>query len=229
MPEQSTDIALAVLDMAGTTIADDGLVLRAFEAAATAAGLPTAGSERDHARQYVLDTMGQSKIEVFRALLGTEERAAAANTAFETAYAGFVDEGGLAPIPGAAEAISALRGSGVLVALTTGFSRATQDRILTALGWEALADLTLAPAEAGRGRPYPDLVLTALLRLRVDDVAAVAVAGDTAGDMRCGRRAGARIVAGVRTGAHDAATLRAAGATHVLDTIAELPDLLRSA
>ncbi|WP_281202019.1 phosphonatase-like hydrolase [Nocardia harenae] len=229
MPEQPTAIALAVLDMAGTTVADDGLVLRAFETAASAAGLPAAGAERDHARRYVLDTMGMSKIEVFRALFGTEERAAAANTAFEEAYTGFVDEGGLTPIPGAADAISALRASGVQVALTTGFSRATQDRILTALGWETIADLTLAPAEAGRGRPYPDLVLTALLRLRVDDVAAVAVAGDTAGDMRCGRRAGARIVAGVRTGAHDAATLREAGATHVLDTIAELPDLLRSA
>ena len=32
-------IALAVLDMAGTTVADDGLVLAAFDAAATAAGL----------------------------------------------------------------------------------------------------------------------------------------------------------------------------------------------
>ena len=37
------DIQLAVLDMAGTTVADDGLVVSAFEAAATAAGLPADG------------------------------------------------------------------------------------------------------------------------------------------------------------------------------------------
>ena len=56
--------------MAGTTVADDGLVVSSFEAAATAAGLPADGPEREHARQYVLDTMGQSKIVVFRALFG---------------------------------------------------------------------------------------------------------------------------------------------------------------
>ena len=65
-------IQLAVIDMAGTTVADDGLVVDAFEAAATAAGLPARGAEREQARQYVLDTMGQSKIAVFRALFGQE-------------------------------------------------------------------------------------------------------------------------------------------------------------
>ena len=79
-------IQLAVIDMAGTTVADDGLVVSAFEAAATAAGLPESGPERDDARQYVLDTMGQSKIIVFRALFGTEELAQRANAAFERAY-----------------------------------------------------------------------------------------------------------------------------------------------
>lgn len=226
VPGTSPSIELAVLDMAGTTVADDGLVIRAFEEAATVAGLPVDGPEREHARRYVLDTMGMSKIEVFRALFGAEDRARAANAAFEDAYARCVDDGVLLPVPGAAEAISTMRERGVLVALTTGFSRDTQDRILAALGWERLVDLTLSPADAGRGRPHPDLVLTALLRLGVDDVAAVAVAGDTAGDVLCGRRAGASVVAGVLTGAHDAATLRAAGATHVLDSITELPDLI---
>ncbi|SLJ82276.1 HAD family hydrolase [Mycobacteroides abscessus subsp. abscessus] len=54
----------------------------------------------------------------------------------------------------------------------------------------------------------------------------VAVAGDTAGDIESGRRAGATILAGTLTGAHDADTLRRAGATHVLDSVAELPALL---
>ncbi len=87
----------------------------------------------------------------------------------------------------------------------------------------------LAPADAGRGRPYPDLVLTALLRAEVDDVRRVAVVGDTASDITSGLRAGAAIVAGTLTGAHNAQTLREAGATHILDTVAELPDLLFSA
>ncbi|MCP9623909.1 phosphonatase-like hydrolase [Nocardia otitidiscaviarum] len=220
-----TQIDLAVLDMAGTTVADGGLVLRAFEEAATAAGIPAEGIEREAARRYVLDTMGQSKIVVFRALLGDENRAQHANQAFEAAYDRFAATAA-APVPGAAEAITALRAAGIKVALTTGFSRATQDKLLAALGWQDLADLTLSPADAGRGRPYPDLVLTALLRLGIDAVDRVAVLGDTASDIATGRAAGARIVAGTLTGAHNAEQLRAAGATHVVDSVTEFARLL---
>ncbi|MGW3485084.1 phosphonatase-like hydrolase [Rhodococcus indonesiensis] len=223
-----TVIRLAVLDMAGTTVADGGLVLRAFDAAATSVGLPADGPERDAARRYVLDTMGQSKIVVFRALFGSEERAHAANEAFERAYERFVGAGDVTAIPGAEEAITRLRDGGIKVALTTGFSRSTQDRLLAALGWQGLADLALVPADAGRGRPYPDMILTALLRTGTDDVRDVAVVGDTAGDVLSGRRAGASVVAGTRTGAHDETILRDAGATHVLDSVADLPDLLLS-
>ncbi|MDG3010976.1 phosphonatase-like hydrolase [Rhodococcus sp. D2-41] len=219
-------ITLAVLDMAGTTVADDGLVLRAFAAAGAAAGLPESGPEADAARKYVLDTMGQSKIVVFRALFGDEDRAQAANRAFEAEYDRLVDEGGATAIPGAAEAITALREAGVKVALTTGFSRTTQDKLLSALGWHTLTDLTLCPADAGRGRPYPDLVLTALLRLGIDDVSDIAVLGDTAGDVTSGRRAGASIVAGALTGAHDERRLRAADPTHIVPSVGEFADLL---
>lgn len=221
--DQKHEIALAVLDMAGTTVSDDGLVIRAFDEAASAVGVPAGGDEREQARQYVLDTMGQSKIEVFRALFGTEDRAHEANAAFEKAYEKHIDEG-VTPISGAAEAISQLREAGVKVALTTGFSPSTQQRLLAALGWQDIADLTLAPGEGCRGRPYPDLVLTALMRAGVDDVAQVAVLGDTASDVLSGVRAGASIIAGTLTGAHDTEALLAAGATHVLDSVAEFPE-----
>jgi phosphonatase-like hydrolase len=218
---------LAVLDMAGTTVRDDGLVIRAFDEAATAVGVPQDGAERDRARQYVIDTMGQSKIEVFRALFGSDDRAREANTAFEKAYEAYID-GGVQAVAAAAEAISELRAAGIQVALTTGFSHETQQRILDALGWAEIADLVLAPGPGVRGRPYPDLVLTALMRAGVDDVRKVAVVGDTSSDIECGRKAGAALVAGVLTGAHDEPTLRAAGAAHVLDSVAQLPGLLRS-
>jgi len=221
-----TTIRLAVLDMAGTTVTDDGLVVRAFDEAATAVGLPENGPERDSARRYVLDTMGQSKIVVFRALFGSDEGARIANDAFERAYERFVDAGDVTAIPGAEKTITQLREAGVKVALTTGFSRSTQDRLLTALGWLDLADIALTPADAGRGRPFPDMILTALLRTATDDVREVAVVGDTAGDMFSGLRSGASVIAGTRTGAHDEATLREAGATHVLDSIADLPALI---
>lgn len=217
-------IQLAVLDMAGTTVADDGLVEQAFTAAIGAQGIEPGTPEYERMIAHVRATMGESKITVFRALLEREEAAQEANTAFEDAYRNLID--GLKPIDGAADAIRQLKDAGIKVCLTTGFSETTQHRILTALGWQTLADLTLCPAQAGRGRPYPDMVLKALLELKADSVANVAVAGDTAYDMTTGIRAGAGIVAGVLTGAHGKQQLDAAGATHVLESVRELPGLL---
>ena len=219
-------IQLAVVDMAGTTVADDGLVLSAFESAATAAGLPEAGEERDRARQYVLDTMGQSKISVFRALFETEKLAQRANTAFERAYDDLIDEGHAEPIDGAAQAITRLRDAGVRVALTTGFSGTTQEKLLAALGWPSLADLVIAPGGGVRGRPFPDLILTALMRLEVDGVHNVAALGDTTSDIESALRAGAAVAAGTLTGAHSESQLRDAGATHVVGSVTDFAELI---
>ncbi|NED88843.1 HAD hydrolase-like protein [Streptomyces sp. SID11233] len=217
--------------MAGTTVADGGLVERAFSAAAEHLGVQP-GSE-DHAQKldYVRATMGESKITVFRHLFGEEALAQQANAAFEEAYGQLVDGGFIAPVPGAPEAIERLRTEGRTVVLSTGFARTTQDAILTALGWQDLVELTLCPADAGgRGRPYPDMVLAALLRTgAVDDVRRTVVAGDTSYDMLSGVRSGAGIVAGVLTGAHDKDRLTRSGATHVLGSVAELPDLIARA
>ncbi|MFJ4406496.1 MULTISPECIES: phosphonatase-like hydrolase [unclassified Streptomyces] len=222
-PGDTSDLRLVVLDMAGTTVADDGLVELAFSRAAEELGVEPGSADHSAKLGYVRATMGESKITVFRALFGDERAARRGNAAFETAYAALVDGGRCAPLPGARETIDALREAGRKVVLTTGFSRVTQDAILDALGWRDVADLTLCPADAGRGRPYPDMVLTALLRTGTDSVRQVAVAGDTAYDMLSGVRAGAPLVAGVLTGAHTEPQLIAAGATHVLASIAELP------
>lgn len=225
---EHTEKNLIVLDMAGTTVADGGLVERAFERAAERLGVEAGDPDHAAKLQYVRDTMGESKISVFRHLFGTEELAQRANSAFEEAYGELVDSGLIAPVPGAREAIEKLRADGRTVVLTTGFARVTQDAILAALGWQGLADLTLCPADAGgRGRPYPDMVLAAFLRTgAVAGVREIVVAGDTAYDMLSGVRAGAGIVAGVLTGAHDRAALAEHGATHVLGSVAELPALL---
>jgi phosphonatase-like hydrolase len=170
--------------------------------------------------------MGVSKIEVFTGLYGDPAKAEAANLAFEAAYQRSVVQGGIAPIAGAAEAVAACRAGGIRVCLTTGFSAATRDAIIECLGWEQLADLALSPADAGRGRPWPDMILMAVIRLGIGDVRSVAVAGDTASDLWAGSRAGAGIVAGVLTGAHGRAELEAAPHTHILESVRNLPVLV---
>jgi len=220
----SDRIETVVLDLAGTTVVDDGLVEEAFARAwdrVRGADDP----RRADAVAWVRATMGQSKIEVFRHL-DDEEGAQEINAAFETAYDELVAEGRNAPIPGAEDAIGALRAQGRRVVLTTGFGRATAEAIVAALGWTELADLVLTPADAGRGRPAPDLNLTAAIRTAASGVAALAVVGDTEADARSGVAAGAGLVVGVLTGSRKESDLRAAGAHEVLASVAELPALL---
>lgn len=219
-----TAIELVVLDMAGTTVRDDGVVEQAFQRAAERTGV----ADRmpwPEALQYVRDTMGMSKIDVFtHVAAGDVAAATAATAAFEGAYAEIIAEQGAEEIPGAADAIRALRDAGLSVVLTTGFAPVTRDALIDALGWGDLVDLALSPIDAGRGRPAPDLVLTALLCTGASSVQAVAVAGDTASDVETGRRAGAGFVAGVLSGAHDRAALDSADA--VLDSVVDLPTAL---
>ena len=216
-------ITVACLDMAGTTVRDDGTVIDAFASAIAAQNLPVRAFNQ--AMRDVRSSMGQSKIEVFRRILGDEERAQWANKAFEDHYAAAVRDGAVEAMPGAEATITRLRGAGVRVCLATGFSPATREAIIDRLGWGGLFDLALSPADAGffaRGRPWPDLPLTALLRLRGGAVSELAVVGDTTSDVESGLRAGAAVVAGVLTGAGTRADLERAGAPLVVDTIADV-------
>ncbi len=222
MSENPTAADLAVIDLAGTLVTDDGTVAAAFEDAFAELGLtPTAEQ-----RQLVQDTMGQSKIVVFRRLLGDEALAQQANRAFEAAYARRIAAGETRPLPHAGEVLERLRHAGVKVCVTTGFAPATRDALIDSLGWAGHIDLALSPGDGLRGRPFPDLVLAAVLRLAVDDLHRVAVVGDTVNDLWCGYRAGAGIVAGVLTGAHRREQLAGAPHTHLLDGIGDLPAVL---
>jgi phosphoglycolate phosphatase len=222
-----TRITAACLDMAGTTVRDSGTVMAAFTAAITSQNLPV--REFSEAMKYVRATMGQSKIEVFRHIFGDEAAAREVNTSFETHYAAAVSAGEIAPVPGAEEVFLACRDAGIRVCLATGFSPATRDAIIDALGWGSLVDLVLSPADAGRGRPWPDLPLTALVRLGGGSVHELAVVGDTPSDVESGLRAGAGVVAGVLTGAAAREELTAVpgvtglpGSPVVLDSITDL-------
>ena len=214
---------LVVLDLAGTTVVDDGIVEGAFARAWDRVTRTDEG--RAAALQHVRDTMGQSKIEVFRHF-ADEDTAQQINREFERAYRELIDDGRCEAIPGAEETIRALRARGLKIAFTTGFAPTTAKAILASLGWKELADVVLTPEDAGRGRPAPDLVLMAVIRTQTSSVAATVVVGDTESDAASGRAAGAGLVVGVLTGSRDEQTLLAGGADLVLASVAELPAAL---
>lgn len=224
-PDALADLELVVLDLTGTVVDDDGLVERAFERATEAAGIAGQDDGFERALVFVRAT-GRSTVAVFRALSGDEDQAQHAAAVFDSSYGELAAAGGVRAVPGAEELIRRLRAIGVAVVLTTGLSRAAADAVLDAIGWRDLADLTLASAEAGRGGPYPDLPLTALLRTGASTVDGMVVVGDTTAGIASGLAAGAGLVVGVLTGSNDEHALTDAGADAVVASVAELVELL---
>lgn len=214
-------IELICFDMAGTTVNDQGLVLDAFRR--TIDELGVTGDDAREAEAYVIETMGQSKIEVFTELF--DARADAANDAFERHFVTLAQEVGVSEIPGARATVEELKSRGIAVALTTGFSPATREVLINILGWSELFSLRVSPADAGRGRPAPDMILLCALRSRVSAVQMIMVVGDTASDMQAGRRAGVGQCVGVLSGTDNEARLLESGADSVLDTVVDLTRL----
>lgn len=224
-------ISLVCCGLVGTTVGDgfgqESMVERAFAEAIATQGVVTGTSDYARCMAQVSRGRGRATVDVFGSLFpGNEARAQAAGLAFERSYRAAVDRTGLTALPGAAEVIDKLSGSGIRVCLVTSLPRDMLGLVLDTVGWRGHADLALCPDDVPRGFPSPDLVLTALLRLGADDVREVAVVAGTEHAIAAGRRAGAGVVAGVRTGPHTPARMRQAGATHLIDSVAELPDLL---
>ncbi len=143
---------LVVLDLAGTTVVDDGIVEEAFARAWDRVRNTDDG--RAAAIAHVRATMGQSKIAVFRAIVD-EDTAQELNRVFEDTYRELIDEGRSEAIPGAEDAIRALRERGLQDRVTTGFSAATAEAILRSLDWTSLADVVLTPARLVAAVPPP--------------------------------------------------------------------------
>jgi phosphoglycolate phosphatase len=220
-------VTLVCCGLIGTTVTDNGMVERAYAEAIATQGVVTGTTAYARCMAGVHRSRGQATIDVLRGMFPeSEARAQAAQLTFDRSYSGSVDRSGIVAMPGAELAIEKLRGSGIRVALISGFSRNLLGLVLDSLGWWDRVDLALSPDEVPRGCPMPDPVLAAMLRAGVANVRETAVVHGTESGVRCGQRSGAGLVVGVLTGTHTAERLRQAGADHVLGSVAGLPDLL---
>jgi phosphonatase-like hydrolase len=219
---------LVIFDFAGTLLRDDGAVLAAYRRALAAHDISF--SEADLASRR-----GAAKRAVFRELAGRPTRSSATDEIADRALADFeaalrleYTTGEVAPIEGAEATVGWLTERRVRVALSSGFERGLVDLLLTRLGWEQLFDRVLAAEDAAIGRPAPYLIFRAMVDLGIQDVAGVAVVGDTPLDLAAGSNARAGWVIGVLTGAHGVDTLGATRHTHLLPSVADLPKLFET-
>jgi len=220
-------VSLVCCDVVGAAVADGSVLERAFAEAIATQGVVTGTAAYVRSMVQFDRTRGWSPAEVMHSLFPEDEiRAQAAGLAFERSFHAAVERFGVLPLPGANDALDKLAAAGTKVCLLSCLSRPAFSLIMERLGWWQRADLLLCADDVARGFPWPDLVLTAILRLGVGDVRDVAVATASESGVLAARRAGAGLVAGVLTGVHDAARLRRAGATHLLADLSDLPDLV---
>jgi phosphonatase-like hydrolase len=230
--EQTSEtlVSLVCCGLIGTTVTDDGMVERAYSEAIATQGVVTGTTAYARCMAQVHRARGRASIDVLHTLFPeSQARAQAAQLAFDRSFSAAIERSNVTAVPGAEQAIDKLTGMGAKVCLITGFSRRVTSLMLDTLGWWDRLDLIICPDDVPRGCPAPDLVLSAMLRVGVRDVRDVAVAHATESGVLCGKRSGAGIVAGVLTGIHTRDRLRRAGATHLLASIAGLPELLGTA
>lgn len=220
---------LVVFDMAGTTVYDGDAVHRSLSEALFAADVRVT-------RDEINEVMGIAKPVAIRSLM-ERKRADVTEEAVERIHADFLDrmlryyrtDQAVRAIEGAEQTFSWLHGQGIKVALDTGFSRPIADAILERLGWKdgELLDAVVTSDEVQNGRPAPDLLFEAMRRTGISKARRTAKVGDTPSDLQEGQAAGCGWVIGVTEGSHTREQLAAHAHTHLIGTVAELPDLWR--
>lgn len=223
-------IRLVVFDVSGTTVHDGGgAVRRALRDALDRAGLAV----REGALEGVA---GLPKLTAIRTLIEGHGRDDLVPM-IDSIHADFAarmrrwyrDDPSVREVPGAAATFARLRAGGVKVGLATGFARDVLDVILQRLGWQDATigpDATVSSDEVRRGRPYPEMIDALCTRLEIAAPAEVAKVGDTVVDLQEGTMAGCGLVVGVLSGSHDRALLSQQPHDHLIDSVADLPELL---
>ena len=126
-------------------------------------------------------------------------------------------------LPGVAEALAALAGQGLLLAVATSDRHWRTEAALTALGVAGHFKALVGADDVANGKPAPDMVELACQQLGCPPDKAIVV-GDNPVDLEMGRAAGVAAAIGVSSGLNDAARL-AELADAVLPSVAALPPL----
>ncbi len=153
-------------------------------------------------------------------------------------------------VPGAAEAVAELRALGLKIGSTTGYTRAIMERVLPVAAAQGYApDNLVCSDDLPEGRPGPLGMYKCFVDLQVAPASAVIKVDDTEPGISEGVSAGCLTVGVALSGnsvgltpeelaarpAREVAALRAvaagrlagAGADHIIDTVADLPALVR--
>lgn len=220
-------IELAVFDMAGTVVNENNVVYKTLQKAINNKGYDLsldfvlkhgAGKEKHQAIMDILseiDSEGRESsepiFEDFKLLL---------DDAYEKLE--------VTSFEGIPEMLSKLKTNGIKIALNTGYSKAVAELLLHKMKWAkgVQYDVLVTADDVKNGRPKPDMIVKAMQVLGIHDANKVLKTGDSIIDIEEGKNAQCGLTIGVTTGAHTKEQLATANPTYILNSLAELTDIL---
>jgi phosphonatase-like hydrolase len=211
---------LAVLDMAGTTVNDHGLVQQA------AINTMKAITQTDITIDDANKVMGIPKNVAFEQLCSINNLSIDNetinqlldnfNSELENQYS---IKGNIELMPFADELFDAMRKRGTKIYLNTGFNRKIAEIIVNQLDLKSKIDGFIGSDEVKKGRPHPDMILLAMKKEGVEYSHKVMKIGDTVSDLYEGFSAGCAWNIGVLTGAQTYNELLTAPYTQILNNL----------
>lgn len=214
---------LVVMDMAGTTVNDFGLVQQAaIDAMKWKLNI-------DISMDQANKVMGIPKKMAFEQLCSLNKTAVTPNIIDELVskfneqlMEQYAEKGKIEFMPYAAELFEHIKASGSKLYLNTGFNREVASVIVANLGLEAIIDGYIGSDEVSVGRPQPDMIRLAMKRAGVQYSHYVMKVGDTVSDLYEGFSAGCAWNIGVLTGANTYDELRTAPYSQILSNLQPL-------
>ena len=214
---------LVVLDIAGTTVNDFGLVQKA--AMNTMKEKLAVDVTLDDANKV----MGIPKKTAFEQLCSLHQVEVSAEQIDglvfhfnERLTAQYAEKGSIELMPHAGELFESIRACGSQVYLNTGFNRAIADVIVQNLNLGTVLNGYIGSDEVMAGRPQPDMIRLAMKRSGVEYSHFVMKVGDTISDLYEGFSAGCAWNVGVLTGAKTYEELRTAPYSQILSNLQPL-------
>jgi phosphoglycolate phosphatase len=126
-------------------------------------------------------------------------------------------------LPGVREAVEALHGNGVRLAVVTNKPQRAAEALLAHFGLASFLDAVVGGDAGAHLKPAPTMPMAALERLRVEPWDA-AMVGDSAADVDCARAAGLTVI--IVRGGYSAAPAERLGADDVIESLDFLEDAL---
>jgi beta-phosphoglucomutase len=176
--------------------------------------------------EQFLASFGQKNDRILRGWLGADapaDRIERIGDAKEAEYRRLAREGGLAPLPGAADWVARLKGEGWRQAIASSAPRLNVEVMLGACGLAPFFDAIVSAEDVTAGKPDPQVFQTAAARLQASADRCIVVE-DAAVGIEAARRAGMRSI-GVSQGAALDADVAVRSLTDLpLDAFARLLD-----